>query len=94
MTSGAVGERLADGRVVDEPTVVNGPLLSAIRGLLHGAHMNRCARTTSKACQLRSTHAAFLGITMLFRIVSPQSFPEHQLFRIERFPHGCHEEEP
>jgi hypothetical protein len=76
------------------PTVVNGPLLSAIRGLLHGAHMNRCARTTSRACQLRSTHAAFLGTTMLFRIVSPPSFPEHQLFRLERFPAAVMKKSP
>jgi hypothetical protein len=96
MASGAVGERLADGRVVDEPTVVNGALLSAIRGPLHGAHMNRSAKTT------RIARPAILGVLMLpswalrwlFRTVSLQSFPEHQLFRIERFPHGCHEEEP
>jgi hypothetical protein len=39
---GAIG---ADGRVVEEPTVVPVPLFSAVRGPLQGAHINKSATT-------------------------------------------------
>jgi hypothetical protein len=43
---GAIG---ADGRVVEEPTVVPIPLFSAVRGPLHGAHINKSAKTAIAA---------------------------------------------
>jgi len=43
---GAIG---ADGRVVEEPTVVPVPLFSAVRGPLHGAHIHKSAKTAIAA---------------------------------------------
>jgi hypothetical protein len=44
--SGTIG---ADGRIVDDPTVVRGAVLSATRGPLQGAHINRTAITAAAA---------------------------------------------
>ena len=46
--AGAVGDAGVAGRVV-EPTVVPGAAVSATRGPLHGAHMNRSAETATAA---------------------------------------------
>jgi hypothetical protein len=81
------GEILADGRVVEVPTVVKG-VVSATRGPLHGAHMNRSANTT------RTARPAIIGVLMppsrasrlLLRVDSPQSSPENQLSRIGKVP--------
>jgi hypothetical protein len=46
--AGAVGDAGAAGRVVD-PVVVPGVVLSATRGPLHGAHMNKSAKMKKAA---------------------------------------------
>jgi hypothetical protein len=43
---GAIG---ADGRVVDDPVVVPGAILSATRGPLQGAHINKSPNTSTAA---------------------------------------------
>jgi hypothetical protein len=52
---GAVG---ADGRAVDEPVVVPGAVLSATRGPLHGAHINKRYKHCSNERDQAGAHTA------------------------------------
>jgi hypothetical protein len=72
---GAIG---AKGRVVDEPTVVPGAVLSATRGPLQGAHINKRPNTTTAAINIMpAAHAAFAAVQIITaHSISPQLLPK------------------
>jgi hypothetical protein len=76
--AGAVSETIgADGRIVDDPTVVLGAVSSATRGPLQGAHIKRTAITAAAAISpispppmpVRSVRSRLLR----FRLLRPES---------------------